>query len=743
MSTKGRILVVDDEEIVGSSCIRILKPDGHEVIHQSSAHQAFSLLEKEIFDLILLDIKMKEMNGVVFLKKLRKTSPHLPVIIITGHSTEEHFYATSQLGIFDYVKKPFSPTELLSVVKECLDKNHNENSADNSLWPDSRKEFYFFDESWFQQNFDGQVRTGAIIPHIDRSDILNLKLPHVGQHVHRGLPLASIESKNGQRIIHSPVSGVITSVNHNLNRDSAPLLWDDPCGEGWIAHALPDNIENDIKESKIRKIILAVSDEKRLQEKRDQLTRLGLKVFVLKDIKILNNVISLMPFEDSVLFLDTLSYGAEGPQMLRTLNEEHPNIKVIVLADADSTFEEKYRAEKIFYYAMKPFADKEILDILFNAFVSRPPRNAVTSPLHNKKDSSLLPQWISKMTITNHEGKKTSLLVNGEVLMYHAGLGKMLIGKFLDNLYSLETNRGVEEFDFQSIEGRAKISREEDSCDSLLLLRCEGSDQIQGTLKVEEGEKFFHIAQDSTGTKSTILTIHTAQKNSQKDNLLDFDPRIIEGLAEKIFKLMTVGSGKTRYQSEATTSGCKECKDFSSFSEVEKIKLLFKRLDEFLADYVNKPGGLIPALQTAQGLFGHLPKHVIKYIAGKFNKSYSEVAGVVSFYSFFSTTPRGKNLIRVCLGTACYVRGGKQLVDDFKKHLNIEIGETTEDKMFTLEIARCFGACGLAPVITVNDTVHQRVKSSQIANILKEYSNANLNSNSESNKEVLSNEMGI
>ncbi|MBN2703347.1 MAG: NAD(P)H-dependent oxidoreductase subunit E [Pontiellaceae bacterium] len=144
-------------------------------------------------------------------------------------------------------------------------------------------------------------------------------------------------------------------------------------------------------------------------------------------------------------------------------------------------------------------------------------------------------------------------------------------------------------------------------------------------------------------------------------------------------------------------------------------------LDEVLLEYRTKKGGLIPVLQIAQGLFGYLPEDVLRYIAAKMDKPYSEVAGVVGFYSFFSTQPRGKNVIRVCLGTACYVRGGKQVLAAIKKELGIDVGETTEDKVFSLEVARCFGACGLAPAIMINDDVHQRVKPARIKQILTPY----------------------
>jgi len=148
---------------------------------------------------------------------------------------------------------------------------------------------------------------------------------------------------------------------------------------------------------------------------------------------------------------------------------------------------------------------------------------------------------------------------------------------------------------------------------------------------------------------------------------------------------------------------------------------LFERFKELLEGIRNKPGALIPALQTAQGLFGYLPERVLKHISLELDKPYSEVAGVVGFYSFFSTVPRGKHLVRVCMGTACYVRGGTDVLKALQDNLDVEVGGTTRDRQFSLEIGRCFGACGLAPVIMINDDVHQRVKPSKIASILAQY----------------------
>ena len=153
----------------------------------------------------------------------------------------------------------------------------------------------------------------------------------------------------------------------------------------------------------------------------------------------------------------------------------------------------------------------------------------------------------------------------------------------------------------------------------------------------------------------------------------------------------------------------------------ENKQELFTRLDEVLKEYRGRPGALIPVLQMAQGIFGYLPEKALKKISLVLNKPYSEVAGVVSFYSLFSTIPRGRHIIRVCLGTACYVRGGKRVLDTLKQKLGIDVGETTTDRMFSLEIARCFGACGLAPTLTIDNEVHQRVKPTRIQDILDKY----------------------
>ena len=145
---------------------------------------------------------------------------------------------------------------------------------------------------------------------------------------------------------------------------------------------------------------------------------------------------------------------------------------------------------------------------------------------------------------------------------------------------------------------------------------------------------------------------------------------------------------------------------------------LMGRLDEVLAEYQGQAGCPHPRAADRAGHLRLPAGDVLKRIALALGKSYSEVAGVVGFYAFFSTQPRGKHVIRVCLGTACYVRGGKQVLEAMRKELGIEVGETTKDGMFSLEVARCFGACGLAPAMCIDEEVYKRVRPAKIREIL-------------------------
>jgi len=144
-------------------------------------------------------------------------------------------------------------------------------------------------------------------------------------------------------------------------------------------------------------------------------------------------------------------------------------------------------------------------------------------------------------------------------------------------------------------------------------------------------------------------------------------------------------------------------------------------VEAIIEKYKSKPGSLIPVLEEIQEEIGYLPKTIQKKVALSMGVPLSEVYGVVTFYSFFTMVPRGKHTVRCCLGTACYVRGGKKNMEKLCECLEISPGETTDDRQFSLETVRCLGACGLAPVIMIDEDTHRQVKPLKISGVLSSY----------------------
>ncbi len=145
------------------------------------------------------------------------------------------------------------------------------------------------------------------------------------------------------------------------------------------------------------------------------------------------------------------------------------------------------------------------------------------------------------------------------------------------------------------------------------------------------------------------------------------------------------------------------------------------KLDAIIEKHRGRPGALIPVLEEAQLVLEYLPVSAQRRVAEGLNLPLAQVFGVVTFYSFFTMKPKGRHTVRVCLGTACYVRGGKSLVDIISREYKVKEGDTTADRRFTLETVRCLGACGLGPVIVVDENVHGRVKPAKTKSILDLY----------------------
>ena len=146
-----------------------------------------------------------------------------------------------------------------------------------------------------------------------------------------------------------------------------------------------------------------------------------------------------------------------------------------------------------------------------------------------------------------------------------------------------------------------------------------------------------------------------------------------------------------------------------------------KKLDAIVEKYKDTRGALIQVLHEVQEVYGYLPLEVQRAVSEKMNIPLAEIYGVVSFYTQFSIYPKGKYQINVCMGTACYVKGANEILDKFRTRLSIDVGECTEDGMFSLEACRCIGACGLAPVVTINEDVYGKLSADDVDGIIDKY----------------------
>ena len=156
----------------------------------------------------------------------------------------------------------------------------------------------------------------------------------------------------------------------------------------------------------------------------------------------------------------------------------------------------------------------------------------------------------------------------------------------------------------------------------------------------------------------------------------------------------------------------------------EEVKDLKHDVSKLIDKYRGSAGGLVPLLQEAQDQVGYLPREILEQIASGMKLSLAKVVGVATFYSQFHLEPRGENIVRICMGTACHVRGAASILAALEKELGIESGGTTEDSLFTIESVACIGACGLAPVMTVNEDTYGKLTPEKVPGILDKYKGA-------------------
>lgn len=515
MSDDPRLLVVDDEEAICEGCRRIFSRQGFQVEKSSDAVEGLALASDRDYAAILLDIKMPNMDGIAFLEQLRSKKPRVPVILMTGYPSVPNAVSAIRLGAAGYITKPFTPEEISQAVHKFLGEQAGTTTAASEQWVPSVDGFYFWNEAWLHRGQDAAVRVGGMISRPGKAKVTAVKLPKIGEVVYQGLPMAEvvIEDKPSV-IIPAPISGVVVAYNEALSQNPGQVL-DDPCGQGWMATVSPTRLDDELPQCTRRSVALYSADADVAAAQKYKLESLGCQVRVISRWDELVPALKSRNFP--VLLMEASTSAAEGPAMVGQINLLAPSVKVVLLASPDCKLEAAYRARKIFYYAVEPFADNEIAEILDAAFRPHIPPTKAERP---KAGSSA----ISSITITNRNGRKIKLLAESGLLYREEGLGAEIRKRLLDKLFPVESTAGESKVNPSDILAAAV------SCDHLVVVLTRDANRIPGSLLRDTKSEFVSVSGEGAG-KVTTLVVQTDPATGAP---AVFDGRITAMLAEHI-----------------------------------------------------------------------------------------------------------------------------------------------------------------------------------------------------------------
>lgn len=526
MTDKPTLLVVDDEQVICEACRRIFSRQGFQVVTTTDPRQGLSLALQHEYAVILLDIKMPAMDGIEFLERLRETKLDVPVLIMTGYPSVPNAAAAIRLGASDYITKPFTPEEITQAVcrvwKQAGEPGEESSSREEAEpSPAAPGKSLFFDQSWVRVEPDGSAMIGAVLPPVHRkqTQLEKVRLPGIGEVVYQGLPLAAVYlSEQAPVVVLSPVSGVVAAVNEALLHDPA-LLASDPCGAGWIACVCTTRAEEELENCRPRQVLLFSTNRSAASQQAERMQLLGCAVEVAASLEAVD--LAQQP-EETVVLLDAASYGEAGPGMVARMNLAAPRLRIVVLAPAGGKWESDYRAQRIFYYAVEPFADGEIVDILDAAF--RPHDAQRRCPQERFKKA--LSEGLSGIGITNRNGHKVYLLAAPGLLRRGEGLGGQIRQKLIERMFPVVATPGDMPLTPSNL---LKIAGQ---YDRVMVLSAKDSGRLPGTLARDTKAE---IAAPGEGA----VRITTLEVQPDAVGSLDgLDERVTEALAQHIVREM-------------------------------------------------------------------------------------------------------------------------------------------------------------------------------------------------------------
>ena len=529
------LLIVDDEESICQGCRRIFSRQGFRVDVSSRSPEGLSLAEENDYSAIVLDINMPNLDGIAFLKELRRTRPHVPVIFITGYPSLQKATSAVRLGASDFVTKPFTPQDITDAVERSLRVQEEaaqaratdaDEAKTKSVVPglaawriDEKKSYRFLGETWLLEGTDKTCRMGCVIPPMKKQKDATVRLPKVGDMVYEGLPWVVVEAGDVSRTLCSAITGTVVEVNTKLQDGLAPI-WDDACRQGWMVRVSPSPVwgVDLMPSSTVRNVAILGQEGESVGETAAQLTNLGCHVSLFDDPK----AIGATPC--NLLLVDADSFGDNGPALVESLVDSMPSTKVLVMASSSSNLEAEYRQHRIFYYAVQPIDRRELVEVLDTVFC--PPAKAVDKKPEKKGHS------LAGIRIRNRMGHQVRLLVEEGLLEKDAGLGRRIREKLLARLLPVETMIGKGDVAQLTILEAAK------HYDHALILSARDRERPVGSLVCESKDDLIQLADAEASGRVTTLTIQPVSETEPLEGLPD---SIVDALAEHIVLAMVDG----------------------------------------------------------------------------------------------------------------------------------------------------------------------------------------------------------
>jgi len=525
MISNPTLLVVDDEQVYCDGCERIFSRQGFRVEGSNDATEALGLATKNEYSAILLDVKMPNMDGIRFLERLRATRPDTPVILMTGYPSIQNAASAVRLGASDYVIKPFTPEQITSAVQGLLskeaaaDKRAVDEDAESNAPAGPPQSVMFYGRAWAQLGDRSAVRVGGVMPR-PRDGVTEVELPKVGDIVHQGLPLFALGSSSGAAVVvAAPVTGMVVEVNSSL-RENPEALWSHPCGLGWVAKIAPTRLDREEARLVRREILIVTANQDFRQFYHDKLAKIGCATReVAPDAG--ETLIEAAKAADAIL-LDAASCGDSGPAMVSHLIDAAPDAKIVVVAPSGMAHQEEYRKHRLFYYAVPPLENAEILDIIDSCY--RTPAD------HKRGTAARISQDfpLGALHITTNTGARVTLLAPDGLLRHGSGLGFALRDKILQRLLPLEA--GLGELRLTSIRLLRELARN----NRVIVLATSEMSRIPGAVRrYQRGSlsEFVGIEVDHV----TVLAVQPQPGDSAMPKL---DPATLDALAEHILEEM-------------------------------------------------------------------------------------------------------------------------------------------------------------------------------------------------------------